>query len=200
MPASPPPSSARTARSSTTTFSITPIRISTSTGWCSRRSRTRSASGTSGAIPRATIRSGSRSEAYAVQETGRLTVAAAPELSTWAMMLAGFAGLGLAGCAARRATRRSTSAERSSSVGISGKGRLRAICWNFGSDPPTRTSICRTRSRRARGLFPERQPVRQRLGRANLCAKPTPRNQQPDVHRYQGGVRPSGRRGGRHSA
>jgi hypothetical protein len=41
--------------------------------------------------------------AYAVQETGRLTVAAAPELSTWAMMLAGFAGLGLAGW--RRAPR-----------------------------------------------------------------------------------------------
>ena len=32
-----------------------------------------------------------------VQETGALTVVAAPELATWAMMLAGFAGLGLAG-------------------------------------------------------------------------------------------------------
>ena len=35
--------------------------------------------------------------AYPVQETGALTVVAAPELATWAMMLAGFAGLGLAG-------------------------------------------------------------------------------------------------------
>ncbi len=34
---------------------------------------------------------------YPIQETGNLTIFAAPELSTWAMMLAGFAGLGLAG-------------------------------------------------------------------------------------------------------
>jgi hypothetical protein len=34
---------------------------------------------------------------YPIQETGNLTVYAAPELATWAMMLAGFAGLGLAG-------------------------------------------------------------------------------------------------------
>ena len=35
--------------------------------------------------------------AYPVQERGTLAVFAAPEMSTWAMMLAGFAGLGLAG-------------------------------------------------------------------------------------------------------
>ncbi len=40
---------------------------------------------------------------YAIQETGALTVAAVPELSTWAMMGLGFAGLALAGY--RRAAR-----------------------------------------------------------------------------------------------
>jgi hypothetical protein len=42
---------------------------------------------------------------YPIQETGNLTVVAAPELSTWAMMLAGFAGLGLVG--SRHASRSS---------------------------------------------------------------------------------------------
>ena len=34
---------------------------------------------------------------YPIQESGTLSVAAAPELSTWAMFGLGFAGLGLAG-------------------------------------------------------------------------------------------------------
>jgi len=40
-----------------------------------------------------------------VLDSGTLTVTAVPEPSTWAMMLAGFAGLGFAGY---RATRRTT--------------------------------------------------------------------------------------------
>ena len=34
---------------------------------------------------------------YPIQESGTLSVAAAPELSTWAMLAVGFAGLGLVG-------------------------------------------------------------------------------------------------------
>ncbi len=40
---------------------------------------------------------------YPIEESGALSVAAAPELSTWAMLGLGFAGLGVAG--RRRATR-----------------------------------------------------------------------------------------------
>ena len=123
--ASPPRSSARTARSSTTTCSITPIRISNRrVGVHDGREHGRLLEPLGNSPGNYSLWE-SVGGAYAVQETGRLTVAAAPELSTWAMLLAGFAGLGLAGGAARRATRRSTSAERSSSEGISGKGRLR---------------------------------------------------------------------------
>jgi hypothetical protein len=42
---------------------------------------------------------------YPIQQSGTLTVAAAPELSTWAMLTVGFAGLGLAGARRRRAPR-----------------------------------------------------------------------------------------------
>jgi hypothetical protein len=41
---------------------------------------------------------------YAIQESGTLSVAGAPELSTWAMLAVGFAGLGLVG--GRRRTAR----------------------------------------------------------------------------------------------
>jgi hypothetical protein len=40
---------------------------------------------------------------YPIQESGTLSLAAVPELSTWAMFGLGFAGLGLARAAARRA-------------------------------------------------------------------------------------------------
>jgi opacity protein-like surface antigen len=41
---------------------------------------------------------------YPIEESGTLSVAAVPELSTWAMMLAGFAGLGFASYRASRRT------------------------------------------------------------------------------------------------
>ena len=41
---------------------------------------------------------------YPIEESGTLSVAAAPELSTWAMMLLGFASLGYAGYRASRET------------------------------------------------------------------------------------------------
>jgi len=41
---------------------------------------------------------------YPIQESGSLRLTAAPELSTWAMMLLGFAGIGFAGYRASRTT------------------------------------------------------------------------------------------------
>jgi hypothetical protein len=41
---------------------------------------------------------------YPIAENGTLSVAAVPELSTWAMMLTGFAGLGFASYRASRRT------------------------------------------------------------------------------------------------
>ena len=41
---------------------------------------------------------------YPIEESGTLSVAAVPELSTWAMMLTGFAGLGFASYRASRRT------------------------------------------------------------------------------------------------
>ena len=47
---------------------------------------------------------------YPIEESGNLSVAAAPELSTWAMLALGFAGLGIAGGGRRRRTARLTPA------------------------------------------------------------------------------------------
>lgn len=44
------------------------------------------------------------SYSYPIEESGTLSVAAVPELSTWAMMLTGFAGLGFASYRASRRT------------------------------------------------------------------------------------------------